>query len=212
MERDKEKVINMGKKLFDYISNEGKNVLFGVPTTEELIGREALLPDGEKICFGNEMAIKCDDDEFLVDVAGRILLVEEQEDLSLKALDAAKAADGANKLPEELEGWETDLSFASGYVLTGLFADGKLRLAPSPEPEIPETFKAMSSSNAAKEPEVLADPETFALETVVTGEKRYLFRFPETGEVVFFDARRFLLYTLMEGRTITGFVEIPPKE
>ena len=30
----------MSKKLFDYISNDGKNVLFGVPTTEELIGRE----------------------------------------------------------------------------------------------------------------------------------------------------------------------------
>ena len=55
----------MSKKLFDYISNDGKNVLFGVPTTEELIGREALLPDGEKVCFGNEMAIKCDDDLFL---------------------------------------------------------------------------------------------------------------------------------------------------
>ena len=202
----------MAKKLFDYISNEGKSVFFGVPTTEELVGREAQLPDGEKICFGNEMAIKCDDDVFLADVAGRILLVEELEDLSLKALDVAKAAAGANTLPEELEGWETDLSFASGYVLTGLFADGKLRLAPSPEPEIPEAFAAMSSSNAAKEPEVLADPETYELETVVTGDKRYLFRFPETGEVVFLDARRFLLYTLMEGRTITGFVEIPPKE
>ena len=42
--------------------------------------------------------------------------------------------------------------------------------------------------------------------------KRFLFRFPETGEVVFFNARRFLLYALMEGRTVTGFVEIPPKE
>lgn len=202
----------MGKKLFDYISNEGKNVLFGVPTTEELIGREALLPDGEKICFGNEMAIKCDDDLFLADVAGRILLVEEQEDLSLKALDAAKAAAGANTIPAEIEGWETDLSFASGYVLTGLFADGKLILKPSPEPEIPEMFAGMKNPEKEKEPEILADPETYALETVVTGEKRFLFHFPETGEVVFLNARRFLLYALMGGRTITGFVEIPPKE
>ena len=203
----------MGKKLFDYISNEGKNVLFGVPTTEELIGREALLPDGEKVCFGNEMAIKCDDDLFLADVAGKILLIEEAEDFSLKALNVEKAAAGANKIPEEMEGWETDLSFASGYVLTGLFADGKLRLAPSPEPEIPEAFAAMRNpADENKEPEVLADPKTYALETVVTGDKRYLFRFPETGEVVFFDARRFLLYGLLGGRTVTGFVEIPPKE
>ncbi|MBR3262910.1 MAG: hypothetical protein IKF93_07345 [Lachnospiraceae bacterium] len=202
----------MSKKLFDYISNDGKNVLFGVPTTEELIGREALLPDGEKVCFGNEMAIKCDDDVFLVDLGGRILLVEEAEDLSLKALDAEKAASGANTIPEDLEGWETDLSLASGYVLTGLFADGKLRLAPSPEPEIPEAFAGMRNPSENKEPEVLADPVTYTLETVVTGDKRFLFRFPETGEVVFFNARRFLLYALMEGRTVTGFVEIPPKE
>ena len=202
----------MSKKLFDYISNDGKNVLFGVPTTEELIGREALLPDGEKVCFGNEMAIKCDDDVFLVDLGGRILLVEEAEDLSLKALDAEKAASGANTIPEDLEGWETDLSLASGYVLTGLFADGKLRLAPSPEPEIPQAFAGMKNPSENKEPEILADPVTYTLETVVTGDKRFLFRFPETGEVVFFNARRFLLYALMEGRTVTGFVEIPPKE
>lgn len=202
----------MSKKLFDYISNDGKNVLFGVPTTEELIGREALLPDGEKVCFGNEMAIKCDDDLFLVDLGGRILLVEEAEDLSLKALDAEKAASGANTIPEDLEGWETDLSLASGYVLTGLFADGKLRLAPSPEPEIPEAFAGMKNPSENKELEILADPVTYTLETVVTGDKRFLFRFPETGEVVFFNARRFLLYALMEGRTVTGFVEIPPKE
>lgn len=202
----------MSIKLFDYISNDGKSVLFGVPTTEELIGREALLPDGEKVCFGNEMAIKCDDDLFLADVAGRILLVEELEDLSLKALDAEKEAGGRNVIPEELEGWETDLSLASGYVLTGLFADGKLRLTPSPEPEIPEAFAGMRNPSEDKEPEVLPDPETFALEAIKTGDKRFLFRFPETGEVVFFNARRFLLYALMEGRTITGFVEIPPKE
>ena len=202
----------MSKKLFDYISNDGKNVLFGVPTTEEVIVREALLPDGEKVCFGNEMAIKCDDDLFLADVGGRILLVEEAEDLSLKALDAEKAASGANTIPEDLEGWETDLSLASGYVLTGLFADGKLRLAPSPEPEIPDAFAGMRNPSENKEPEVLADPVTYTLETVVTGDKRFLFRFPETGEVVFFNARRFLLYALMEGRTVTGFVEIPPKE
>ena len=202
----------MSKKLFDYISNDGKNVLFGVPTTEELIGREALLPDGEKVCFGNEMAIKCDDDLFLVDLGGRILLVEEAEDLNLKSLDAEKAASGANTIPEDLEGWETDLSLASGYVLTGLFADGKLRLAPSPEPEIPEAFAGMKNPSENKEPEILADPVTYTLETVVTGDKRFLFRFPETGEVVFFNARRFLLYALMEGRTVTGFVEIPPKE
>jgi len=70
----------------------------------------------------------------------------------------------------------------------------------------------MRNPSENKEPEVLADPVTYTLETVVTGDKRFLFRFPETGEVVFFNARRFLLYALMEGRTVTGFVEIPPKE
>ena len=82
----------MSKKLFDYISNEGKNVFFGVPTTEELIGREALLPDGEKICFGNEMAIKCDDDLFLVDVAGRILLVEDEKSKTKKKKPSRRTA------------------------------------------------------------------------------------------------------------------------
>lgn len=202
----------MSMNLFDYISNEGKSVVFGLPTTEELIGREALLPDGEKICFGSEMAIKCDDDLFLANVAGRILLVEENEDLSLKALDAEKAAGGKNALPEDLEGWETDMSFASGYVLTAKFADGKLDLKPSPTPEIPAVYAEEKKYSPAMEPEVCLDPITFALETVVTDDKRFLFRFPETGEVLFFDARRFLLYALLGGRTVTGFVEIPPKE
>lgn len=202
----------MSKKLFDYISNEGKNIIFGLPTTEELIGREAVLSDGEKICFGNEMAIKCDDDLFLVDVKGKILLLEEQEDLSLRAIDVEKEASGKNIIPEELEGWETDLSFASGYVLTALFKDGKLKLTPSPEPEIPAAYAENNNASQAKEPEILPDPIEYQLETVVTGDKRFLLRFPETKEIVFFDARRFLLYALLGGRTITGFVEIPPKE
>ena len=78
----------MGKNLFDYFTNEGKNTPFGLPFTEELIGRTALLPDGEKVSFGNELAVKCDNDLFLADAAGRILLVEEQPDESLTALDA----------------------------------------------------------------------------------------------------------------------------
>ena len=112
----------MKKTLFDYISNDGSSVVFGLPYTEELIGRAAQLPNGERVSFGNEPAIKCDDELFLVDMGERILLVEEMEDLSLKALDAEKAARGYNEIPEDLEGWETDLSFASGFVLTALFA------------------------------------------------------------------------------------------
>lgn len=206
----------MTKKLFDYISNDGKSVVFGLPTTKELIGREASLPDGEKICFGEEMAIKCDDDLFLAEVAGRILLVEELEDLSLKAIDAKKAADEAagacTAIPSEMEGWSTDLSFASGYVLTALFTDGKLNLKPSPTPEIPEVYAQEKKYSPALEPDVLLDPISYGLQTVVAGDKRFLLYFHETGEVVFFDARRFLLYALMNGRTVTGFVEIPPKE
>ncbi len=200
------------EKFFDYISNENKRVVFGVPATEELNGREAVLPDGGKVSFGTGMAIKCDDDLFLVDLVGKILLVEEQEDFSLKALDVEKAAAGADTIPEELEGWTTDLCFASGFVLTATFSEGKLKLASSPKPEIPPTFLEIGIVSPTVEPEVEAEPKDFALEAVETGSKRFLFRFPETGEVVFFDARRFLLYALLEGRAVTGFVEIPPKE
>ena len=67
----------MGDKIFDYISNYGKSVLFGLPFTEELTGREALFPDGEKVCFGNNLAVKCDDDLFLADVGGSVLVVSQ---------------------------------------------------------------------------------------------------------------------------------------
>ncbi|MBQ9815174.1 MAG: hypothetical protein IJM53_05710 [Lachnospiraceae bacterium] len=202
----------MKKTLFDYISNDGSSVVFGLPYTEELIGREAQLPNGERVSFGNEPAIKCDDELFLVDMEERILLVEEMEDLSLNALDAEKAARGYNEIPEDLEGWETDLSFASGFVLTALFAEGKLNLKPSPEPEIPATYAEGRKASPTLTQIILQDPITYALEIVTIGDKRYLLHFPETGEMVFFDARRFLLYALMGGRAVTGFVEIPPKE
>lgn len=197
----------MGKNLFDYSSNDGKNTVFGLPTTEELTGRAALLPDGGKICFGDELAVKCDDDLFLADAAGKLLLVEEQPDESLKAQYAEEIAAGAAKLPADLEGWETDLCFASGYVLTALFQNGSLTLKPSPEPELPN----MEGKKSEVPKEIPADPVTFALEAVEIGEKRFLLRLPETNETVFFDARRFLLYALLRGRTVAGFVEIPPK-
>lgn len=199
----------MGKNLFDYCSNDGKNKLFGLPATEELTGRTALLPDGGKVCFGDELAVKCDDDLFLADAAGRLLLVEEQPDESLTAVDAEKTAADASALPEELEGWEADLGFASGYVLTALFKDGTLTLRPSPEPVVNSPFAG--EKKPAKAPEAMADPVTFALEAVKTGEKRFLLRLPETGELVFFDARRFLLYAILRGRIVAGFVEIPPR-
>ena len=202
----------MGKNLFDYSSNDGKNTLFGLPFTEELIGRTALLPDGEKISFSNELAVKCDNDLFLAEVAGRILLVEEQTDESLTALDAEKAVAGAARLPEDLEGWETDLGFASGYVLTALFKDGSLTLKPSPEPDVADPYADEKKPAAPKAQEKPADPVTFALEAVEVGEKRFLFRLPESGEIIFFDARRFLLYAILRGRIVAGFVEIPPKE
>lgn len=206
-------MIDMGKNIFDYVSNDGKNTIFGLPFTEELAGRTAILPDGAEVCFGEELAVKCDDDLFLADYAGKILLVEELPDESLKALEAEKTTDGAGVLPEALEGWETDLSFASGYVLTATFKDGTLTLKPSPEPEVPSPYddeKEKPAPKAPKAPE--ASPVTFALETVETGDKRFLFRFPETGEIVFFDARRFLLYAILRGRIVAGFVEVPPKE
>ena len=51
-----------------------------------------------------------------------------------------------------------------------------------------------------------------ALEAVEIDRKRFLFRFPETGEIIFFNGRRFLFYAILRGRLVAGFVEIPPKE
>ena len=198
----------MGKTIFEYISNEEKYTLYGLPASEELCGRTALLPDGAAVEFGGELAVKCDDDLFLAEKAGKTYLVEELSDESLKALDAETATADAAALPAALEGWETDLSLASGYVLTADFRDGALTLRPSPEPVIPNPF---GETPAPKAQEALAEPVTFRLNAVETGEKRFLFRFPETGETLFFDGRRFLLYALLRGRVVTGFVDLPPK-
>lgn len=203
----------MGKNLFNYVSNEGKNLLFGLPSTEELVGRSAFLPDGTEVCFGEELAVKCDDDLFLADMPGRILLAEELPDESLKALDTEKATAGASALPEALEGWETELSFASGYILAAVFKDGTLTLSPSPEPVIPNPYASDDEPAAPEAPEAPSvPPVTFSLQAVETGEKRFLLRFPETGETVFLDARRFLLYGILRGRIVAGFVELPPRE
>ena len=70
-------------------------MVFGLPFTEELRGRAARLPEGTEVCFGDELAVKCDDDLFLADVGGRIILAEELPDESLRALDAGQAAAGA---------------------------------------------------------------------------------------------------------------------
>ncbi len=199
----------MDKTLLDYVSNDGNDLLFGLPRSEELAGRTARLSDGTELRFDGELAVKCDDDLFLALRGDRLLLVEELADESLKALDAETATAGADALPEELEGWEADLCLASGYVLTGLFRDGALTLRPSPEPVMFNPFASGKKIAAADTPE--APPLTLRLQAVKTGDKRFLLRFPETGETVFFSARRFLLYALLGGRIVTGFVEIPAK-
>ena len=196
----------MGKTLLDLITDGGKYALFGLPATEELAGRTARLPDGAELRFGDELAVKCDDDLFLVQKEDRILLAEELPDESLRALDAEAAAAGAAALPEALEGWETDLSFASGCVLTAVFGVGTLTFSPSPEPVLPG-----ASGEASAAPKPPAGPAaSLSLQAVETGEKRFLLRFPETGETVFLDARRFLLYAILGGRIAAGFVEVPP--
>ena len=203
----------MENTLFDIISNNGKNLLFGLPATEELAGRKALLPEGSELPLGGALAVKCDDDLFLACAAGKLYLAEELPDGSLKALDAELATAGASVLPEALEGWETDLCFASGYVLTAVFRDGTLTLRPSPEPVIANPF---ASGGALEAPQLPATPPTplatLPLNAAETGEKRFLLRFPETGETVFLDARRFLLYAILRGRIVTGFVEAPAKD
>ena len=202
----------MEKTFFDYISNDGNNMVFGLPFTEELRGRAARLPEGTEVCFGDELAVKCDDDLFLAEAAGRLLLVEELADESLTALDAGKAASGASSLPEELEGWTTDFSFASGYVLTAEFRAGTLTLRHSPEPVIANPFGSGGALEAPKAQAPLASLGTLSLQAVKTGDKRFLLRFPETGEIIFLNARRFLLYGILRGRIAAGFVEVPAKE
>ena len=203
----------MGKTFYDLISNDGQNTVFGLPFTEELTGRSALLPDGTAVRFDTQLAVKCDDDLFLADMDGRILLVEELPDESLKALDAEKTAAGASALPEALEGWTTDLCMASGYVLTASFRAGTLTLRPSPEPDIADPFPSGGGLTAPRTRETPGEAlAALPLEAAETGEKRFLFRFPETGEILFLNARRFLLYAILRGRIAAGFVEIPPKE
>ena len=202
----------MENTFFAYASDGGRNALFGLPATEELTGRTARFPDGTSLSFESELAVKCDDDLFLADTADGVVLVEELPDGSLTALDAASATAAAGALPEELEGWETELSLATGYVLVAAFREGAVTLRPSPEPVIPNPF-APGGAQAPKAPEApAAQPLTLRLQAIRTGDKRFLLRFPETGETVFFDGRRFLLYALTGGRIATGFVEIPPKE
>lgn len=203
----------MEKIFANYISNDGEYTLYGLPATEELAGRTACFPDGAEIKFGAELAVKCDNDLFLTEKEGKVLLIEELPDESLKAIVAESKVAGAAVLPEKFEGWETDLSFASGYVLTAAFKDGTLVLRPSPEPVVANPYEP---SEAEKTPDAtednLAPAVTFPVEIVEIREKQFILRFPETGEIVFFDERRFLLYALLGGRIVTGFVELPFKD
>ncbi len=198
--------------LFEYMTDHGKYRPFSLPASEELTGRTARFPDGRELSFGGEPALKCDDELFLVSLGDRRLLVEERPDGDLEARDAEALTEGLSKLPEALEGWETDLCFASGYVLTALFKDGALTLRPSPEPIIANPFGSGGALEAPKVQEAPPVLATLSLRAVKTGEKRFLLRFPETGETVFLDGRRFLLYALLRGRIVTGFVEVPARD
>ena len=197
----------MGKTFFEAVTDEGEYPLFGLPATEELAGRAACLPDGSEVRFGAEPALKCDDDLFLAEAGGKLLLIEELPDESLQALDAVETAAGASALPPALEGWETDFSFASGYVLTALFREGGLTLRPSPEPVQPGASGEAAAPGAPESPTAV-----FPVKAAETGDKRFLLHFPETGETVFLNARRFLLYALLPGKLAAGFVEVPARE
>ncbi len=200
----------MKKTLYNLIAKDGKRTIFGLPYTEELTGRSALLPDGTSVRFDDEPALKCDDDLFLAAVDGMILLVEELPDETLKALDAEQETAAASALPSDLEGWETELSFASGDVLTAVFKNGTLTLSPAPEPVIAGPFGGPPAAPAAAE--AAEPPVTLPVRAVKTGDRRFLFRLPESGETVFLNGRRFLLYALLGGRAVCGFVEPPAAE
>ena len=105
----------------------------------------------------------------------------------------------------------TDLCFASGYVLTAAFGDGTLTLSESPEPVVSGMFGS-GGLNAPEARKALPPLGSLALEAVEIDRKRFLFRFPETGEIIFFNGRRFLFYAILRGRLVAGFAEIPPKE
>ena len=84
----------MKNSLIDYVSCSGKNVLYGLPTTEELAGRTAKLPCGCELSFTGELAVKVDDDLFLAEKDGKLYLIEEAADESLKPIcsHSSKAA------------------------------------------------------------------------------------------------------------------------
>ena len=201
----------MRETFLEYVSDGGNYIPFAVPATEELAGRTARLPDGSEIRFGDGPAVKCDDDLFLAEEEGRIFLAEELPDGSLKALDAEEETEGADALPGDLEGWMTDLSFASRRVLAAAFGKGALSLRRSPEPSVLNTFAGASKAGGEEEQD---DGRTasFVLKAAETGEKRFLLRFPETGETVFLNARRFLFYAILDGRITAGYADVPPRD
>lgn len=202
----------MKNSLFDYISDGGKNLIYGLPATEELIGRTAKLPCGCELAFDKELAVKADDDLFLAEKDGKVYLIEELADESLKAIDAAETAAAADALPADIEGWEVDLGLASGVVLTATFKGGELTLKPSPEPVVNNPFSSSGKPGGSAAPAAPdAPPVAFPIKCAEIGAKRFVFLFKETGEVLFFNARRFLLYALLNGRIVTGFVEIPAR-
>lgn len=202
----------MEHTFLDTVTGGGKHVLFGLPATEELTGRTAVFPDGSEIRFGEETAVKADDDLFLAEKDGSIFLIEELPDESLRGLDAEETTAGAEALPEVLEGWETDVSFASGRVLTATFRNGALTLWPSPEPVVANPFGEGNDRPAEKDRTPAEEPAVFPLKAAETGEKRFLLRFPETGETVFLNARRFLFYAILDGRITAGYADVPPRD
>ena len=83
-------------------------------------------------------------------------------------------------MPEEFLAWETEFSVAPGRILKARFSENAV--------DIEGTF--------------------FPLKVVRAGEKQYLLLFT-CGASVFFDAKRFLLYSAADGRVVTGYVEVP---
>ena len=200
----------MEKTLFDVITKDGQLNPHGLPASTELQGRTAVLPDGTEIRFSDGPAVKCDDDVFLACEAGQLLLVRELPDESLKAVDAEKETAGKDVLPEDLEGWETEISLSPGTVFSAVFKDGALTLCPAPEVKMPNFFGAPEPKEEEPVQEApKAPPVTLPLEVAETGEKHFLIRFKESGEILFFNGRRFLFYGILKGRIVCGFAEVP---
>ena len=137
--------------------------------------------DGAEVMPDGALAVKCEEGKYLIFSERHAFFYEQTSDGGVLA-DTDRLCSASSAMPEEFLDWETEFSAAPGLILTACF----------------------------KENAVAIDGTLFSLKVLPTGERQYLLLF-ETGETVFFDAKRFLWYSAANGRVVTGYVEVPPR-